>query len=292
MKPFVIFADASSDIGPAFLQKEDIRVLPMLCLSKGEPRTLTGFESDEELALFYREMREGKMYSTSQITPGEYEEAFAPAMREGRDVLYLALSGGLTGTVESARMAAEKLNRKLPPARVFVVDTLSAAGGINLLLEKAAEIRRNGADAEEAAGKLTDLAKRVCHVFLVSDLMHLSRGGRLSGASAVVGTMLHVLPILVIDGEGKLQVVDKKRGLKSAVREIRQRFEASWDGRDQRMYTAHGDSLENAEILDNEIRAADPGAEIEKRIISPVIGSHTGPGLVSIIYFGDRAKIM
>ena len=292
MKTFVIFADASSDINPSFLRKEDIRVLPMLCLSKGEPRTLTGFESDEELASFYREMRAGKMFSTSQITPREYEEAFTPVMKEGSDVLYLALSGGLTGTVESARMAAEKLNAKLAPARVFVVDTLSATGGVNLLLEKAAEIRREGADAAEAAEKLSELAKRVCHVFLVSDLMHLSRGGRLSGASAVVGTMLHVLPILVIDAEGKLQVVDKKRGMKSAIREIRQRFEASWDGREQRMYTTHGDSPGDADLLDSEIREADPEADIEQRVISPVIGTHTGPGLLSIVYFGDRAKIM
>ena len=292
MKTFVIFADASSDINPSFLRKEDIRVLPMLCLSKGEPRTLTGFESDDELASFYREMRAGKMFSTSQITPREYEEAFTPVMKEGSDVLYLALSGGLTGTVESARMAAEKLNAKLAPARVFVVDTLSATGGVNLLLEKAAEIRREGADAAEAAEKLSELAKRVCHVFLVSDLMHLSRGGRLSGASAVVGTMLHVLPILVIDAEGKLQVVDKKRGMKSAIREIRQRFEASWDGQEQRMYTTHGDSPGDADLLDSEIREADPEADIEQRVISPVIGTHTGPGLLSIIYFGDRAKIM
>ena len=291
MGPFVIFADASSDLPPAYLRENDIRILPMTCLSRGESLTLTGFEDDEELACFYRDMQQGAMYSTSQITPREYEEAFAPLMEAGQDIVYLALSGGLTGTVESADMAARKLNTKWAPAALHVVDTLSASGGINLLIKKAVGFREAGMTAEEAAEKLAALAERVCHVFAVSDLMHLSRGGRISGATAVVGTVLHVLPILIIDGEGKLQVVDRKHGVKAALRDLRQRYEASRDKEEKMVYSAHGNDPEGAEILIQEIQKDYPEAQVEKRILSPVIGAHTGPGLKSLIYFGDREKI-
>lgn len=292
MQPFVIYTDASADLNPAFLRAEDIRVLPMTCLSREEePRTLTGYESDEELRDFYRMMWEGAMFSTSQITPGEYEEAFAPVLEAGQDIVYLALSSGLTSTVESANMAAENLNRKYAPARVHVVDTLSATGGIDLLAEKAVTIRGWGLNAAEAATALRELAKKVCHVFVVSDLMHLSRGGRISSATAVVGTVLHVLPILIIDAEGKLQVIDRKRGEKSAVRELRLLLESTWDKQDRNMYSVHGDCLAEAEMVEREIRSAVKDARIEKRIISPVIGAHTGPGLFSIVYFGDRNKL-
>ena len=142
MEPFVVFADASSDMSPDYLNARNVRIVPMICLSRDEePRTLTGFECDEELIAFYREMRDGKMFSTSQITPGEYEETFRPIMEEGKDIVYLALSSGLTSTVESAKMAAERLNRKLAPAKLYVVDTLSATGGIDLLIEKAVGFR-------------------------------------------------------------------------------------------------------------------------------------------------------
>ena len=292
MEPFVIFADASSDISPDFLKARNVRIVPMICMSREEePRTLTGFETDEELIAFYRDMREGKMFSTSQITPGEYEEAFRPLLEEGRDILYLALSSGLTSTVESARMAAGRLERKIATAKVYVVDTLSATAGIDLLIEKAVGFRDAGLDAEESAGKLAELAGHVCHVFMVTDLMHLSRGGRISSTTAKVGTMLHVIPILIIDENGRLEVIDKKRGERSAIRALRKRFEDSWNRTDHRMYSAHGNWPDEAVRLEKEILERDPEARIEKRIISPVIGAHTGPGMVSIVYFGDRSKI-
>ena len=292
MSAFVIFADASSDMSPDFLKARDVRIIPMTCLSREEEvKILTGYETEDEMAEFYRAMRNGKMFSTSQITPGEYEEAFAPVLAEGKDVVYLALSSGLTSTVESARMAADKLNRKAENHRVYVVDTLSATGGIDLLIEKAVCFRDAGMGAEAAAEKIRDLAPRVCHVFMVTDLMHLSRGGRLSLTSAKVGTLLHVIPILTIDEEGKLEIIDKKRGEHGAIKELRKHFENSWDGKDHRMYSVHGNWPEEAVRLEKEILEKDPEARIEKRIISPVIGAHTGPGMLAIVYFGDRAKL-
>ena len=292
MSEFVIFADASSDLPPDYLKAHDIRIIPMLCLNgTGNSRALTGFETDTELSGFYQEMRDGKMYSTSQITPGEYEEAFMPVLQEGKDILYLALSGGLTGTVESARIAAEKLKKKAVSSGVYVVDTLSASGGIDLLIEKAVAYRQEGLSAEAAAEKVAGLALHVCHVFMVTDLMYLSHGGRISGAAAKVGTMLHVMPILIINEEGKLEIIDKKRGERHAIGELRKRFENSRDRQEHHMYSAHGDQPEKAQCVEEEILNADPEARIEKRIISPVIGAHTGPALLSIIYFGDRKKL-
>ena len=292
MNPFVICADASSDMSPDYLIARNVRIVPMTCLSRDEePRTLTGFESDEALIAFYREMREGKMFSTSQIAPSEYEEIFRPIMEKGSDIIYLALSSGLTSTVESARMAAEKMNRKLAPAKVYVLDTLSASGGINLLIEKAIRFRDEGMETAHAAEKLAELAKQVCHVFMVTDLMHLSRGGRLSSTTAKVGTMLHVIPLLIIDENGRLEVIDKKRGERSAIRELCKRFEDSRNGEDHRIYCAHGNWPEEAVWVEQKILEYDPEARIEKRIISPVIGAHTGPGMLGIIYFGNRSRI-
>ncbi len=292
MGSFVIFADASSDLSPDYLKARDVRVLPMTCLSRdGDVRTLTGYEDDDYLVEMYRDMRAGKMYSTSQITPQEYQKAFEPVLAGGQDVVYIALSSGLTSTVESATMAAEKLNGRFESARVHVVDSLSASGGIDLLLEKAVSFRDAGQSAEDAAKKLRALAKQVCHVFMVTDLMHLCRGGRLSLASAKVGALLHVIPLLIIDEMGKLEVIDKKRGERGAIKELRKRFENSWNGQDHRMYAIHGNWPEEAVRLEQEILEKDPEARIDKRIISPVIGVHTGPEMLAIIFFGDRAKL-
>ena len=146
-------------------------------------------------------------------------------------------------------------------------------------------------ETAHAAEKLAELAKQVCHVFMVTDLMHLSRGGRLSSTTAKVGTMLHVIPLLIIDENGRLEVIDKKRGERSAIRELCKRFEDSRNGEDHRIYCAHGNWPEEAVWVEQKILEYDPEARIEKRIISPVIGAHTGPGMLGIIYFGNRSRI-
>ena len=263
----------------------------MTCVSDGASFALTGFESQEEILKFYNDMRKGRMISTSQISPDEYVRAFRPYLEEGADVLYLSLSSGLTNTFSSAMAAKEKLERKCPNGHLFPIDSLSATGGINLLLEKAVAFRDQGMPCAEIADKIQALTKTVCHVFVVDDLMHLCRGGRVSATSAVFGTALQIKPILIIDPEGKLTVVEKKRGGKAALKELQTRFNKNRDPEQHRVYMCHADSKAFLEPLKELILEADPEAEISSPLLSPVIGAHTGPGMISVIFFGDRNGI-
>ncbi|MBQ9308346.1 MAG: DegV family protein [Clostridia bacterium] len=291
MRETVIFIDAAADIGEKYTHAHDVRCIPMTCISGGTSFTLSGDEDDATIQGFYEDMRKGKMISTSQITPDEYVRAFRPVLEEGKDIIYLSLSSGLTNTYESALAAREKLEKKCPDAHLYPVDTLSATGGINLLIEKAVENRDKGLSAEENAALLEKLSHRVCHVFVVNDLMHLMRGGRVSATSAVFGTALQIKPILIIDPNGKLTVVEKKRGAKAALKELEERFVKSRDKDEHSVYMCHADSQAFLETLQPLISQAAPDAVITPRLLSPVIGAHTGPGMISVIYFGDRNAI-
>ena len=291
MSRFVIFTDASADLAQETIEREDIRFIPMNCTQSGQPVTLTGLESEEEVRNFYVQMRSGVNFSTSQITPKEYEHVFRPLLEAGQDIVYIALSSGLTNTVDSANLAREKLAEKVPGARLYVVDSLSATAGMGLLLEKAAALRAEGLDAAEAAARLTELASRVCHVFLVSDLMHLKRGGRLSAASAVMGSVLHICPILIIDGNGKLEVIGKKRGAKAAVRFMVSCFEQSRDPGETAAYCAHSDAPAIVQSLRAEALQAAPELQLRVHSLCPVIGAHTGPDMAALVFFGDRSRL-
>ncbi len=287
----VIFMDASADLMASYAQEHDVHCVPMTCVSGGSSFVLSGFQTPDEIQAFYREMRQGKMVSTSQISPDEYVTAFRPFLEKGCDILYLALSSGLTGTCTQAAAAAEKLARKCPDGHLYIVDTLSATGGIGLLLEQAVALRDQGLPCSEIADRIREMAKTVCHVFVVEDLMHLSRGGRISAVSAVFGTALQIKPILIIDPEGKLTVVDKKRGTKAAIHELQARFENSRNPGEHRVFMCHADAKPLVQPLKDAILAADPQAEIISPLLSPVIGAHTGPGMISVIFFGDRSKL-
>ncbi len=291
MNPTVIFCDASADIDLAYAKAHDIQCVPMNCVSGGQAVTLTGNETPDDIRRFYDGMRHGSMMTTSQITPNEYVQAFSPFMEKGQHVIYLSLSSGLTNTYNSALSAKEKLAKKFPDVQFWPVDTLSATGGIDILLERAVSNRDAGMSPEENARDLMDLSHRVCHVFLVSDLMHLCRGGRVSATSAVFGTALQIKPILIIDEQGKLTVVDKKRGAKSALKELQTRFAKARDPKEHRVYLANSDSRELLDALIPLVRETDAQADIEAPLLSPVIGAHTGPGMIAVIFIGDRSAI-
>lgn len=292
LQNYMIFMDASADLDPRYAHEHDIQCVPMTCVSGGVSFSLTGFEGPDVLRSFYSDMRKGKMISTSQISPDEYVTAFRPYLEEGRDIIYLSLSSGLTNTYHSALQAKEKLERKCPQGRLFPIDTLSATGGINLLVEKAVSMRSSGVPVDIAAQELEVLARRVCHVFIVDDLMHLMRGGRVSATSAVFGTALHIKPVLVIDPEGRLTVVEKKRGIKAALRELQVRFEKARDAGEHRVYMCHSDSDDFVSSLIPMVREIDPEADISPNLLSPVIGAHTGSGMISVIFIGNRNAIL
>ena len=291
MNDYLIYADVSIDIDPAFAEAHDIHFIPMSYSLGEEDRLCQGMESEELLKKFYQGQRDGDVTHTSQITPQKYMDAFAPALAEGKDVLYICLSSGLTKTYDSALLAKRELEEEYPDAKVFPVDSLGATGGMGLLTEFAAEYKESGMTIVENVKALEAIRLDICHLFMVEDLMYLKRGGRVSAATAVVGTMLNVKPILIIDDQGKLPTIDKKRGVKPALKDMIRRVTKCRNPEYHRYYIMHADAPERADFLVNQVKALDPEAVIKVRPLCPVIGAHTGPGMAAVVWIGDRNRI-
>ena len=292
MKDYAIFLDSSADIEPSFIKEHDISVVSMSYTFGDQNRICDGTEDEAFLKRFYDGQRTGDLTQTSQVTPQQYMDAFTPALEKGKDVLCVSLSGGLTNSHDSIRLAKIELSETFPDRTVYSVDSLGATGGIGLLAELAVKNREAGLSAEENARDLDNMRHRVCHLFMVEDLMYLKRGGRIPAAAAVIGTALGVKPILVIDEKGTLTVTDKKRGEKSALEELERRFLASRDPEKHRAVIVHADAPQRAEKLALRVKNADPEANITILPLGPIIGAHTGPGLTAIIYFGSRGAMM
>ncbi|MBQ4045853.1 MAG: DegV family protein, partial [Lachnospiraceae bacterium] len=289
MKDYIIFIDASADIDRNIAASQDIRFVPMHYTLGKEDRLSTGPEPIDIMKQLYDGQRKGDMTQTSQITPQTYIDTFAPILKEGKEVIYLSLSSGLTKTFDNVCMAKAELDDRFSDVHIYPVDTLSATGGIGLLAEAALKNKENGMSAKENAENLKELASRVCHVFMVEDLMYLKRGGRISAATAVIGTVLNVKPILIIAPDGSLTTLRTKRGVKSAIRDLISTWEATRDkSMGSRIYVVHADAPDRADSIISAARSIDPDVDPALDMLCPVIGAHTGPGMAAIIYFGDR----
>ena len=291
MKDYDIFLDSSADIDAAYASEHGIRFVPMCYTVGDEERTCSCLEPELLLKRFYDGQREGDVTHTSQVTPQQYIDAFSPTLDIGRDILYLSLSGGLTNSSDSIHIAGMELADQYPDSIICAVDTLSATVGIGLLAMHAVKNREAGMTLEENASELEAFRHRVCHLFMVEDLMYLKRGGRISSAAAVIGTALGIKPILTVDKEGTLVVVDKKRGRKAAMEEILARCLASRDSISHIYGIVHSDAAESAQQLKELIKETDTEAEFFVRMLTPIIGAHTGPGMLGLVFFGDRAGL-
>ena len=203
MYDYIICMDASGDIIKEAASKNGIEFVPMEYSLGDEMRTSRGCESEELLKKFYDGQRNGDMTKTSQISPYMYEEYFRQFLKNGKSILYFCLSSGLSSTYQSSILAAENLKEEYPDVEVLPVDTLAATGGIGLLVEKAIENRTSGMDIHENFESVKALVPYLRHFFMVQDLMYLKRGGRVSAATAIVGSALNIKPILKIDENGK-----------------------------------------------------------------------------------------
>lgn len=292
MKDYIIFIDASADIDRDFAASHDIRFVPMHYTLGKEDRLSTGPEPIEIMKQLYNGQRNGDMTQTSQITPQTYLDTFTPVLKEGKEVIYLSLSSGLTKTFDNVCMAKAELDEQFQDVHIYPVDTLSATGGIGLLTEAAVKNKENGMSASENAENLKELSHKVCHVFMVEDLMYLKRGGRISAATAMIGTVLNVKPILIIAPDGSLTTLRTKRGVKGALKELISTWEATRDkSLGDRIYVVHADAQDRADAIISAAKNIDPDVDPAQDMLCPVIGAHTGPGMAAIIYFGDREAI-
>lgn len=284
MSDYVICMDASGDIDRKAAAENGIGFVPMEYSLGEEMRTSRGCEEDALLKKFYDGQRGGDLTKTSQITPYAYEEYFGQFLREGKSVLYFALSSGLSSTYESALLAAENLKEQYPEAEVLAVDTLSATGGIGILVERAIANRKAGMPISGNFADVKAFIPCMRHYFMVQDLMYLKRGGRVSAATALVGSALNIRPMLEINDLGKLVTVDKKRGNKAAMLSLFTFFKEHYNPeRCNLIYICDADTPELAEDLVEKVREEAPDAVIRRTMLSPIIGAHTGPGMLSMI---------
>ena len=283
---YLIVMDASADIDSKVFIEEDIRFIPMQYSLNEEMRESKGIESEELLKSFYDSQRSGELTKTTQITPYQYINFFSKLLNEGYSVLYLSLSSGLSSTYQSAMLAASELNDEHKDEKVYVVDSLGATGGIGVLLELACKYRKEGKSIEENCALLNNAKLKLHHFFMVQDLMYLKRGGRVSGATAVVGTVLGIRPILKIDENGKLVNFAKRRGNKLALEELAKLFNENYELNDSPIYIVDGDAKELGDFLASEIKKLIPEAVVKRNMLSPIIGAHTGPGLVAVCFIG------
>ncbi len=284
MKDYVICMDASGDIIREAALENEIAFVPMEYSLGNEMRTSRGCEEEALLKQFYDGQRGGDLTRTSQISPFMYQEYFSSFLKEGRSVLYFCLSSGLSSTFESSLLAAENLKEQYPDAELFSVDSLAATGGIGILVERAVENRKKGMSLKDNYEDMKAFVPHLRHYFMVQDLMYLKRGGRVGAATAIVGSALNIRPMLMIDENGKLVTVDKKRGNRAAMTALFTFFQENYNPEIcNTIYICDADTPELAESLAEKVRESAPGAVVRRTMLSPIIGAHTGPGMLSMI---------
>ena len=251
-------------------------------------RVSEGVQPDDIMKKFYDGQRNGDLTKTSQISPYMYEEYLDEAFNEGYSVLYLSLSSGLSSTYQSALMAKAELKEKYPEQDFYPVDSLAATGGMGVLIERAIRNKEAGMSIEDNYEDLVAATRKIKHYFMVQDLMYLKRGGRVSATTAVVGTMLNVKPILEINEEGKLITIAKKRGNKAAISGLLDYFKEHFNDslKNDVIYVIDADIKELGDSLADTIRQLYPDIIVRRSTLSPIIGAHTGPGMVAVCFMG------
>lgn len=289
MGTYRIVTDSTTDLTPELIQELDVQVIPLCYMMGGKTYHNIpggGEMTDKE---FYAKLRAGSMSTTTQVNSEEFLHVFTPLLEAGQDVLYIAFSSGLSGTYQSAVLAREELKQRFPDRRLEVFDSLCASMGEGLLVYHAAKLRQAGKSLDEVLAWLKENVLNLCHWFTVDDLNHLKRGGRVSTATALVGTMLGIKPVLHVDDEGHLIPVSKVRGRKQSLDALVRRMEDTvLDPGNQMVFISHGDCLEDAQYVERQIREKLGVQQVKLDFIGPVIGAHSGPGTVALFFLGKE----
>ena len=281
---FLVMTDTSGNLPTRLLRERDIRAIAFHYYVEGREMTCDDTDGFDAQA-FYGMIRQGKRVTTSQITPEDYEAFFESLLREEKDILFVSMSSGISGSCASAHVGAREVLRRFPGRRIEIVDTRGASLGEGLLALQAADLRDGGMDTAAAAEKLRGEAERMFNVFTVDDLMHLRRSGRLCNLSAIMGTVLNIKPLLKGDEEGKIVAFAKIRGRKQSIRALAQVYERlAVDPETQTVGIAHAGCAEDAAALAEMLRANRPPRQILTVDYEPVTGSHVGPGALALFF--------
>ena len=285
-KDFVFFTDSTCDLPKDIYKKYDIEVVTLTYEIDGVEYTdLYGLSYEE----FYKKMRDGFMTKTSQVTPDVFETKFQRAIDDGKGILYLAFSSGLSGTYNSARIAKENILEKNPNAKIRIVDSLCASLGEGLLLYNAIQYMETGKNLDEVADWLESNKLNMCHMFTVDDLMFLHRGGRVSKTSAIAGSILGIKPGLHVDNDGHLIPLSKVRGRKQSLNWLIDNMEKRiGDWKNETFAICHGDCIDDANYVAEIVKKKFGIKNVIINHTGPVIGSHSGPGTMALFFMGDK----
>ena len=282
-----LYTDTSANLPLALLREYDIAVIPFSYTVNGVAEDYSE-ETDFDGKAFYDAMRRGAEVKTSMVNPATAAAFFERALAQGDDVLYVGMSGGISGTAHAAALAAEELREKYPHAKIMTIDTYAASLGEGLQVLEAAELLRAGRSFEEVGDRILARRPHMCQFFTVDDLNYLKRGGRISGAAALVGSVLGIKPILRGDETGHIVSCGKVRGNKKAYAELADYFDKRALDTTARIGIAHADNREGTEYLLGLLRERGFTGECLEVYYEPVTGAHVGPGTVALFFYGTE----
>ncbi|MEG1072830.1 MAG: DegV family protein [Oscillospiraceae bacterium] len=289
MSDYVIVTDSSADLTADLVKELEVEVLPLTFTIQGKTYQNHPDNRGMDPKRFYELLRGEERATTAAVNVADYTELLTPILRSGKDALILVFSSGLSATYQSACLAAAELSEEFPDRKIMTVDTLAASLGQGLLVWHAAQLKNAGKSMEEVAQWVEENKLHLCHWFTVDDLHFLKRGGRVSAATAVLGTMLSIKPVMHVDNEGHLINMTKARGRKASMVALVDNMEkAAIDPANQMVFLSHGDCLEDAQKVADMVKERMGVKEVILNNVGPVIGAHSGPGTLALFFLGTE----
>lgn len=289
MNEFVIMTDSSCDLPSDIVNDLQISVLPLSVNIKGDEYKNYLDERDIKFDEFYKMIREGELAKTSAVNVDAFLNEMEKHICEGKDILCLSFSSGLSNTYNAAKIASKELSAKYPERKIYAVDTLCASLGQGMLVYLAAKEKQAGKTIDEVRDFCENNKLHICHMFTVDDLHHLKRGGRISSVAAIFGTVLHIKPVLHVDNEGHLINISKARGRKESLESLVDYMERNAiDPESQTIFISHGDCYDDAKYIADLVRKRMNVKKVIINYVGPVIGAHSGPGTIALFYFGKQ----
>ncbi|MGL5380726.1 DegV family protein [Clostridium sp.] len=284
----VVITDSCCDLPIEWIKENKVEVMPIKV-------NINGVEVNDDLGQslsykeFYNKIRNAEKASTSQVNSYEFEAVFEKYIKQGKKVIYLGFSSGLSGCINSAILARESLKEKYDDLDIEIIDSKCASLGLGAMVYYLVNILNENKDCKEAVNWIENNKLKLNHWFTVDDLNHLKRGGRLSAAKAIVGTMLNVKPIMNVDDDGKLQPVEKTKGRKKSLKVLKDKLKSKIiDSEKQTIFISHGDAQEEAEYLKELILSEVKVKDVVINNIGPAVGTHSGPGTIALFFLGEK----
>ena len=287
MREYVLMTDSCCDLTAQMAQELDLVVQPLSVVQEGKEYKNYLDHRDLDPKVFYGKLRAGSLGSTAAVNAEAFREAMEAVVEQGKDVLCINFSSALSTTYQSAVIASKEVMEAHPECKIVVIDSLCASLGQGMLVYLAGREKAKGKSLDEVADYVRETIPHQCHWFTVDDLNHLKRGGRVSAAAALLGTMLQMKPVLHVDDEGRLIPMGKVRGRKASIKALLDKMEELVIDTET-VFISHGDCLEEVEAMAEEIKRRFGTKEVHINYVGPVIGNHSGPGTIALFFLGKH----